>query len=149
MKTYLEEQIAGYKKQFKAIKRGDETIIVFDNECNALHNSVYEAHDGKLPDDWIYEIYHSILETLCDYSISDMEDIDNVRNEIVENTVDCSNYELTGWLHDHNGMDYLDTVLEEYEGTKLTGSDLLSHAQYSAIDGIYSCVENLLRKEEA
>lgn len=47
----LSKRIEKYANEFTTHKRGEETIIVFNNESKELHDAVFNAHGDKLPND--------------------------------------------------------------------------------------------------
>lgn len=130
---------------FKYVKRGEDNICVFsDKATEELKSSVREAHGERLPDDWIFDKYCSILDTLSGYDITRLEDIDNYRPEIVDSLVDVYTSDLTGWLHSSNyNVGYIDEAAEEY-GEPQNGLNSLQMAQYKAIDNIFSFVYDLI-----
>ena len=141
----LKKKINKYLNQFETKKRGEETIIVFkDNVDPELKNSVFKAHGDRLPDDWIFDIYHSILGCLADYDIESIDDIDENRSEIVDGLVDVYTSDLTSWLNNDNRNVYYLTEAQEEYGEEKDGFNLLMMAQYKAIDEIFGEVENLL-----
>lgn len=139
----LSKRIEKYANEFTTHKRGEETIIVFNNESKELHDAVFNAHGDKLPNDQIFDTFHSILETLTGYDIDSMDDVEEYRHEIVDGLVDIYTYDLTSWLNnDISNTYYLDQAIQEYEAKE----NILPVAQYIAIDEIYSEVLNLLEK---
>lgn len=137
----LQEKIEYYEKQFKSKKRGEEDIVVFNNECDELHDSVYSAHGDKMPNDWIFGTYADLLTRLTEYTINTSDDLEEFRNEIVDGAVDIYTSDLLDWLK--GNTEYTDEVLEENNGITST-SALLMQAQYKAIDAIYSEIYTLL-----
>ena len=134
-----------YLSFFEIKKRNEDTIIVFkDNRPDKLQNSVYKAHGDRLPDDWIFDKYHSILDAIGQYDCETIEDLEDKRSEIVDGLVDIYTSDLTAWLNSSNSnVYYLDEAQKQY-GTIEDGFKLLSTAQYVAIDEIFSEVLNLL-----
>lgn len=144
MEKDLQVVINNYLKQFTTKKRGEETIIIFkDNASEELKNSVFEAHGERLPNDWIFSKYQSILADMSGYTMVSMDDIEENRAEIIDGLVDVYTSDLTSWLNDSNyNVYYLTEALEEMEIKD--GFKALQMAQYKAIDEIYSEVVNLL-----
>ncbi len=140
----LKKKIEKYLNQFETKERGEKTITVFKDESEELKNSVYKAHGDRLPNDWIFDKYKSILSTLSGYEINNEDDLNNNRPEIVDSLVDIYTNNLTEWLADNNyNVYYLEEAQKEF-GPIEDGSKLLSMAQYMAIDEIYTEVVNLL-----
>ena len=141
----MKTKIENYLKMFeiKEVERNGEkkTIVVFaDNASEDLKDSVRKAHGEQLPSDWIFDKYHSILDAMTQY-----DDIEDNRSEIVDGLVSVYTSDLTEWLNSNNSnVYYLTEALEESE--EKDGFRALALAQYKAIDEIYSEVENLLTK---
>ncbi len=98
----LKKKIEKYLNQFETKERGEKTITVFKDESEELKNSVYKAHGDRLPNDWIFDKYESILSTLSGYEINNEDDLNNNRPEIVDSLVDIYTNNLTEWLADNN-----------------------------------------------
>lgn len=138
-----------YLSFFEQKKRGDDTITILKNNAPAeLQESVHNAHGNRLPNDWIYDKYESILSNISGYD--DYSNIDNIRPEIVDGLVDCYTSNLTEWLNDNNSnVYYISEALENFGNGNNDGFALLAQAQYLAIDEIFSKVASLLEKEDA
>jgi hypothetical protein len=148
--TLLKEKIRSYAFGFTRKMRGDKYITVFeDNVPKELRDSVHKAHSDRMPSDWIYEKYSSILDALTNYEIESMDDIEENRAEIVDGLVDVYTSDLTAWLHaDNRNVYYLTEAQEEY-GAESDGFKLLAMAQYKAIDDVFSEVVELLGTDDA
>lgn len=133
-------------KQVKKTGEEEETITIFsDKASEELKDSVREAHQKSLPSDWVFGIYADILDSLSNYDIEKLEDIDDIRGEIVDSLVNIYTYDLTDWLHSNNtNIYYLEEAQKEF-GPIEDGFKLLSTAQYIAIDEIFSYVYDLLK----
>lgn len=133
-------------KYFEVKKRGEEDIVVLkEGYPEELLESVHKAHGNRLPVDWVYEKYFSILSSMADYVMTE-DKLDEYRGEIVDGLVDIYTYNLTKWLSGNiYNVYYLTEVLEEYGNIK-DGFRLLAMAQYKAIDEIYSEVVDYLIK---
>ena len=144
----LSKKIEMYIDQFETKQRNEETIVVFKSGASAeLRDSVMKAHGDRLPDDWIFNTYHSILCALSEYTIEKEDDLEENRGEIVDGLVDVYTSNLTTWLNSHNSnVYYLEEAQKEF-GPIEDGFKLLSTAQYMAIDEIYSEVIELLTAE--
>jgi len=106
---------------------GTEYYCLKDGSPGWMREVIRHAHDGRLPDDTIYEVIADVAAVLAD---SDPDaDIDELRDAIAEIEPDVYTYDLTAWLHDDvNNVYYLTEALEE--GGIKDGFDLLSRAQY-------------------
>ena len=143
----MQDKIKKYIKMFESKKRdnGDEYIVFSDTATEELKNSVYEAHGNTLPMDWIFGQYNDILEKLDEYTINSLDDVEEYRSEIVDGLVDIYTSDLTAWLNLSNYfVEYLDQAVQELGATE----NILSQAQYLAIDEIYGYVVTLLENSE-
>lgn len=139
----LKEKIEGYLEGFEVIDRKGEDIVVFSEKAGKdLKDAVYSAHGDRMPNDWIFDKFHSILSNLLEYNIENLDDMDEYRAEIVDGLVDVYTSDLTAWLNESNyNVYYMDEAVREYgEGT----GNVLMMAQYMAIDEIFGEVYNLL-----
>lgn len=138
-----------YIKEFEVNERSDGTtfICIKNNDFKSdLYKSVREAHGDRLPQDWIFSTYLSLLEQIRDYDCQTIEDLEDKRSEIVDSLVDVYTYDLTSWLHsDNRNVYYLDEAASEF-GTPEDGFKLLAQAQYLAIDEVMSEAISLLSK---
>lgn len=141
----MQKKAQKYYDQFEIKDRNGETIVIFkDNRDQKLYDSVMEAHGDRLPDDWIFDKYHSILDAIGQYDIETPDDLDNNRSEIVDGLVDVYTSDLTAWLNSSNFNVYYMTEAQEEFGAETDGFKILSMAQYKAIDEIFSEVAELL-----
>jgi len=141
----MKTKIENYLKMFdaKEVERDGEkkSIAVFtDNASEDLKDSVRKAHGDRLPSDWVFDKYHSILDAMTQY-----DDIEDARSEIVDGLVDVYTSDLTEWLNsNNNNVYYLTEAIDQYEIKD--GFRVLATAQSLAIDEIYGEVLNLLNK---
>ena len=141
------KKINHYLSFFEYKKRGDDNIVILANNApQDLHDSVMKAHGDRLSDDWIFDIYHSILDALTQYNINNSDDLDNNRAEIVDGLVDVYTADLTAWLNSSNYNVYFITEAQEEFGPETDGFKILQMAQYKAIDDIYGHIVDLLLK---
>lgn len=144
-KQTMEQVVNDTLAQFDTVKRGEDTITILKQSASEdLRDSMRTAHGDRLPDDWIYDKYHSILDTLAGYTIDDVDGLEDNRAEIVDGLVDVYTSDLTAWLNSHNANVYYITEAQEEYGTEADGFKLLMLAQYKAIDEIYSEVVSYL-----
>lgn len=140
-----------YSEAFTTDKRDDGTEFVHLKETfkpEELHDSIRQAHGDRFPDDWIYGTYADLLQNITEYELETIEDLEEVRSEIVDTYTDVYTSQLTEWLHsDNRNVYYLTEVLEEY-GTIEDSFQLLRLAQYKAIDEVMNEIISLLGKEE-
>lgn len=141
----MKTKIENYLKMFeiKEVERNGEkkSIVVFaDNASEDLKDSVRKAHGDRLPSDWVFDKYHSILDAMLQYN-----DIEDNQSEIVDGLVDVYTGNLTEWLNsNNNNVYYLTEAIDQYEIKD--GFRALATAQSLAIDEIYGEVMNLLNK---
>lgn len=136
-KQTMEQIINEALSQFEIVKRGDNDIVVLKREApEALRDSVHKAHGDRLPKDWIYDKYHSIIDAFAGYAIEDTDGLDENRPEIVNGLVDVYTGDLTAWLNSSIYNVYYMTEAQEEYGPETDGFKLLMSAQYKAIDDI-------------
>ena len=141
------KKIEKYLSFFEYKKRGNDNIVILaDNAPPDLQDSISKAHGDRLPDDWIFDIYHSILDALMQYNINRLNDLDNNRAEIVDGLVDVYTANLTAWLNSSNYNVYFITEAQEEFGPETDGFKILQMAQYKAIDEIYGHIVDLLQE---
>ena len=126
---------------------GDSFVVFTDNASEDLKASVFDAHGDRLPDDWHFATYRSILSSMSDYDIKSIDDFEDNRAEIVDSLVDVYTSNLTSWLNQSvYNLSYLDEAINEF-GNLETAFDLLQKGQYLAIDEIYGHIVELLEAE--
>ena len=144
--TTLAQTIQSFSDQFESKTRGDSEIVTLKDDCSEeLRESVRSAHDGRLPNDWIYATYASLMQKLTEYEIENMDDIEEFRGEIVDSEVDFSDYKLFQWLADNN-QEYVNEAVQEFgiESKDFDITKIVKMGQYKHIDNIYSSIVNLL-----
>ena len=141
----MDKKIEKYLSFFTTKKRGNDTIAIFtDDAPEELRNSVMNAHSERLPDDWLFDKYQSILAALADYDIKNIDDVEDNRSEIVDGLVDSYTGSLTAWLNSSPYNVYYITEAQEEYGAEMDGFKILAMAQYKPIDDIFSEVVSLL-----
>ena len=144
------KKIEHYLSFFEYKKRSDDDdddfVVLTTDAPQNLKDSVMEAYGDRLSDDWIFNIYHSILNALMQYDLNGQDDLDNNRAEIVDDLVDPYTSNLTAWLNSSNYNVYFITEAQEEFGPETDGFKILQMAQYKAIDEIYGHVVGLLQK---
>jgi|SRR3990167_4698599 len=141
----LSKKIEKYLDGFEVKDRNGDTIVVFKpNRPEELYESVHKAHKDMLPNDFIFDKYHSILSAMSGYDYETLDAFDEVRSEIVNGLVDVYTGDLTAWLNSNNSNVYYIEKAQKEFGIIEDGFRLLSTAQYIAIDEIYSEVLDLL-----
>lgn len=131
---------------FKSGKRAEGVSYVYleDNADKKLIDSVHEAHGDKLPNDWVYGTYADLMQKVTEYDLKNIDDLEEVRHEIVDGYVDIYTHDLTKWLaSDNNNVYYLGEAINEGIDN-LDGFQALAMAQYKAIDEVMNEVISLL-----
>lgn len=140
----LQKKIEKYSSYFEVGTRNDESKYTFlkDDAPTKLKDAVRKAHGDRFPDDFVYDTFSGLLERLSEYTIDSIGDIENYRHEIVDAYVDIYTHDLIKWLaSDINNVYYMTQAIEEFGVTD--GFQVLSTAQYIAIDEVMSNVINL------
>lgn len=133
---------------FEIKKRGEDVIVILkDNAPEALKNSVHKAHGSRMPSDWVFNKYHSVLDALTQYDFENAEELEDKRAEIVDGLVDVYTSELTKWLNESPQNVYYITEAQEEYGAQEDGFKILQMAQYRAIDEIAAEVIEYLTAE--
>lgn len=136
----ISQKITDTLKYFDTVKRGEgddaKTITIYKETApDALKDSIRAAHGDRMPDDWIFSTYESILSTFDGYTINSADDLEEHRAEVVDSCVDVYTSDLTAWLASSvYNVEYLDEAMSEYEPKD--GIGLLTYAQSIAINEI-------------
>lgn len=143
----IKTKIQNYINDFEpVIKQVDNSTIwvLKESASKKLKQSIYDAHEGSYPNDYIYSTYLCILENLLNYDINSIDDIDDIRHELIDSMVSIYTHDLTEWLHsDISNVYYLDIAITEC--LCKNGFELLATAQYISIDEVFEYVLELLR----
>ncbi|MFA6991923.1 MAG: hypothetical protein WC269_01420 [Candidatus Gracilibacteria bacterium] len=142
MKKIINDTLAFFEQ--KKRDNGDAFYILKTETPQELRDSVRASHGERLPNNWIYEKYHDILDAFSGYTIESPDDLEKNRAEIVDDLVDVYTSDLTAWLNEspHN-IYFIDEAREEY-GPSDDAFKCLQMAQYKAIDDIASYVVSYL-----
>lgn len=139
----IQELAQSYLEWFEKLKRegGRNTYSLKDGRPEELYDLVYEAHCGKLPDDWSYNF---IQDVLC--NIADADDPEDI---IVE--PDIYNHDLLNWLSSRTDRcDYVDEAVEEYglpETKEFELMKLIAWGQLQEKREVFESVLSSLKKE--
>lgn len=117
-------------------------------QAQKLHDAIMEAHGDIFPCDWIYMQFNDLLGSIADYDIKTLDELENVRHEIIDNQVDIYTHELKQWLIDYpKADDFMSQAITSRSYVEDDGVwQVYSYAQYLAIDEIMNEVINLLSK---
>lgn len=144
----IKEKAEAYLMMFdrKTRDNGDSFVILGDNATKLLCESVRDAHGERLPNDWTYGTYADLMQQVTEYELNTIDDLEDVRHEIIDSYVDIYTDKLTEWLHDNvNNVHYLTDAMEQAEGD---GFNLLQMAQYMAIEEVMNEVVSLLSSND-
>jgi hypothetical protein len=133
-KEALEYMTIKYRRNSDSNSEDNSYIDYKDTAPKWVQDLCREAHLGEMPNDWVFGVIHSALETYADYD--DPDDIDILP--------DMYTADLTGWLHENvSRVGYLTDALQTFGGG-LDGFTLLSWAQYLHKTSIYATVQTAL-----
>jgi len=126
---------------------GIKTRTILKNDApQDLLDSVLNVCGERMSDDFVYDKYQSILETLSEYDVEKLEDIDDYRYEIIDCLIDVYTSDLTAWLNSNNyNVYYLSEAIEE---EPKDGFQALQIAQHKALEEVFDSVVALLGKEK-
>lgn len=146
----IQQKAKEYEEMFVSGTRQDGKSYVYlsDNASEELKESVRAAHYSKLPNDWIYGTYADLMQKITEYNLDTFDQLEDVRSEIVDSYVDIYTHDLTAWLAENiDNVNYITEIIEDGDSDDITdGFELLSRAQYNAIDEVMSEVMDLLSK---
>jgi hypothetical protein len=110
---------------FQRKTRDDGTTFytLTDDAPEWLRDAVYEAHDSELPNDWRYDICHSIINELGDGYDPD---------EIADGLVDVYNSDRAAWLADNLARGCIE-IERDLLGDDIDAFTVIGLAQYAAI----------------
>ena len=78
-----------------------------------MRDLIYAAHDGRMPDDWIYQAVYEIACNLNCYD--DPDECRDAEHEICDGLVDVYTSDLTRWLGLHSSnVSLCDEAAEEF-----------------------------------
>jgi len=87
------------------------TTSITGNMDHPLMQAIYSAHDGRLPDDYKFEMCRMAVDAIAE--ASDDDDIDELRDSATEAPVYTA--ELTKWLASSNDRPgYVDDAMKEF-----------------------------------
>ena len=146
----IKDEAAKYLDLFEEKKKDDKTYMVFKSEVIMQDNEYYEKISEimrkiECSQDFVYEQTCRCLEWLVDEAPEDSDEIEDILLEVIDGEVDVYTSGLTEWLNQSNyHVYYLTDALES--GIK-DGFQLLSLAQYHAIEEVWRGIIDLVRGE--
>lgn len=92
---------------------GDVFWKLTDSAPSWVGDAVYAAHNGRMPDDGIYELCAHIADGLTEYDMTGRHPEDHL-HEIADRNVSCYHMERYRWLAAHlDNSDYCEEAQEE------------------------------------
>lgn len=149
----LEKKAEYYLQYLDSKQRDDGEWFVYmkDNRPKQLHDAIYGAHGGKLPNDWIFGTFSDLLQKITEYNADTVDDLrDNgYDHEIIDSYVDIYTYDLLQWLaSDIDNLEYMSRVMAEHVYSEDDGAwQALARMQYYAINDVMQHVLSLLEKD--
>lgn len=126
--------------------------ILVDDAPEWLKDAVREAHQGDMPNDWIYSEIRDVCQAIDDgdLGLDDCGDPDHDKiHEYADGAVDIYTKGLYQWQADMCLTDtysYAEEQLSEFGGEASTGEKRISALQYCAIEAIAVTVLNAWRE---
>lgn len=123
-------------------KNGDKFTTLRDGAPKWLQEAIYDAHQGDMPNDWVYEECRAACDAIDDGSV-DLKEQDV--HEHADSRVDVYTGELAQWYADHCGsgvFSQAESDADDY-GADASGKDInerLTLVQYCAIARIASTI---------
>jgi hypothetical protein len=106
----INETIAAFHSNMVCKGRPDGTIFycISHPAPEWMLDVVQEAHDGSLPDDWVYRVVHEFLSDAVNGNV-DVEDEDSI-TEWADSGTDVYSHALWGWARDfrHDVEEFVD-----------------------------------------
>lgn len=142
-----------YRKLFIQDKRENgeyfyaiKTELYNTTEYSEISDVIQQLKED-LDEDSVYKYVVNCLNWIIDTDPEDCDELYDILPEEVENRIDVYIDGLTNWLNKSvKNVDYLTKALEEGFDIK-DGSELLSMAQYLAIEDVYRAVINFICKK--
>lgn len=104
-----------------------------NNQPEWLYAAIYEAHDGALPNDWVFEAAEAVC---CAIDEGWLKDEDSI-HEFADGHVDVYNSARWEWGKDMHGTSIFDMAEEESRecngDADVTTTEHLGHVQYFAL----------------
>ena len=110
-----------------------------------IQSFIMDLHNEESPNDWRYDILHSILENLINnYDVNNEEEAEEHIHCICDSLVNVYNYGLAKWLCDDVSRGYFDQSLDNAEFINDDRSiyGIIMKRQYEEIDAMASKIIN-------
>ena len=102
------------KRLSKLLEINKKGIVVRKTGIKESDNDIIRGFHGTdfMPDDFRFSTINTLLLTMIDYEIDSLDKIEDVRFEIIENTIDVYNIDLLNWLASNlKRVEYCDEAL--------------------------------------
>ncbi len=134
----IKEILKDIQSNFSTKQRNEETITIFDGTIKGdseFKDFIYKCHNGKLPNDFIFETISSCIDGLLDYNVEDERDFDDKQHEITENLISIYNFDLIEWYKQFS--EYVEEARSEgLTSGESTIEQQMQSGQFMQIDGI-------------
>ena len=119
---------------------GSVYIHMTDDRPDWVFEMIYEAHYGKLPNDWSYKLIEAALGTLAEGCVDEpYEFAEGMSNSL------CNN-ELANWMTSHGERwDLCDTALQEFDHSQI--AHVISRAFEEEAIAVYMSVQGVLEAQ--
>lgn len=121
---------------------GRETVVYSftDDAPQWVQDAVYEAHQGSLPNDWIFDICKSAFDYASNQPLNE-DDLYELALQFADGEVDIYNKNIAQWYANHCNSDFVagaEDELRDIEALSDSDSviDILKQLQYVAIKNI-------------
>lgn len=124
---------------------GDRFAKLTDDAPEWVKDAVYSAHDGRMPDDGIYNLCASIASDLTEYDMTGKCPEDHLR-EIADNSVSCYHMDRYRWLAAHldNSGWCEQAQEEELVASDASMSDRIAAGMYLKAYSVASTLHNAI-----
>ena len=135
---------------------GEAITVLKEDAPQWCYDLLYTLHDGRLPEDWTYNMASLAASNIADRAMSiaeDDEDVDIVREhitdeipEIADSLTDVYTHNLKIWTLESGADEYIEEVMEEM-GPFDTYVQLLMAAQYRCIEWMLETINEAIAEQ--
>jgi hypothetical protein len=118
--------------------RESVTYSFCDNAPQWVQGAVYEAHQGSLPNDWVFGICKAAFDYASNRSLTE-DDLYDLSLRFADNEVDIYNKNIAQWYANHCNSDFVSEAEDELRDVGFgsdTVIDTIKQLQYLAIKNI-------------
>jgi len=124
---------------FKEILVREKTACAFaDDAPQWVQDAVYEAHQGSLPNDWVFDICKAAFDYGCKNCLTD-DNLYELALQFADGEVDIYSSNIAQWYANHCNSDFVaeaEDELRDIGGSNNSVIDMLKEMQYVAIKNI-------------